>query len=126
MRLHLVPARASRSPRTMPEPIFLPAPTPAPALPGPRPSTWALVALLPGPFLSMVDANIVNVALPDIASQLQAPLATAQWIISAYLLSLAVVLPASAYLAKRFGTRRVYLLSLVGFTLASLACALAP
>jgi MFS family permease len=85
-----------------------------------------LVGLLAGPFLSMVDANIVNVALPDIASQLHAPLAAAQWIISAYLLSLAVVLPASAYLAKRFGTRRIYLASLAGFTLASLACAFAP
>jgi EmrB/QacA subfamily drug resistance transporter len=74
----------------------------------------------------MVDTNVVNVALPDIAHQLNAPLASAQWIISAYLLSLAVVLPASAFLAKRFGTRRIYLVSLLGFTLASVACAFAP
>ncbi len=82
--------------------------------------------LLAGPFLSMLDSNIVNVALPDIALQLHSPLVTAQWIVSGYLLALAAVLPASAYLDKRFGTSRVYLVSLLGFTLASALCALAP
>ncbi len=77
------------------------------------------VALLAGPFLSMVDSNIVNVALPAIAGQLHAALATAQWVLSGYLLALAAALAASAYLAKRFGARRVYLASLIGFTLAS-------
>ena len=57
--------------------------------------------LLAGPFLSMLDSNIVNVALPDIAVQLHSPLETAQWIVSGYLLALAAVLAASAYLAKR-------------------------
>src|SRR5258707_15707414 len=85
-----------------------------------------MVGLLAGPFLSMVDSSIVNIALPDIAQQVQSPLATAQWITSGYLLALAVVLPATAFLAKRFGTRRVYLVSLAGFTLASTACAMAP
>jgi EmrB/QacA subfamily drug resistance transporter len=84
------------------------------------------LSLLAGPFLSMVDSGVVNVALPDIARQLHAALDTAQWIVSGYLLSLAVVLPASAYLARRFGTRRIYLASLVGFTLASALCALSP
>ncbi len=81
-------------------------------------SAWAMVGLLAG--------SIVNVALPDIAQQVQSPLATAQWITSGYLLALAVVLPATTFLAKRFGTRRVYLVSLAGFTLASTACAMAP
>jgi EmrB/QacA subfamily drug resistance transporter len=82
--------------------------------------------LLAGPFLSMLDSNIVNVALPDIAVQLHSSLEIAQWIVSGYLLALAAVLAASAYLAKRFGTSRVYLASLLGFTLASALCALAP
>jgi EmrB/QacA subfamily drug resistance transporter len=92
----------------------------------PRLSPLAQAGLLAGPFLSMLDSNIVNVALPAIATQLKTSLATAQWIISGYLLALAAGLAASAYLAKRFGTRRVYLASLLGFTLASAACALAP
>jgi EmrB/QacA subfamily drug resistance transporter len=74
----------------------------------------------------MVDSNIVNVALPAISKQLHTPLATVQWITSGYLLATAAVLPASAFIAKRFGTRRVYLASLAGFTLASVLCALAP
>jgi EmrB/QacA subfamily drug resistance transporter len=82
--------------------------------------------LLAGPFLSMLDSNIVNVALPDIALQLHSSLETAQWIVSGYLLALAAVLPIIPYLAKRFGTSRVYLVSLLGFTLASALCALAP
>jgi EmrB/QacA subfamily drug resistance transporter len=82
--------------------------------------------LLAGPFLSMLDSNIVTVALPDIALQLHSPLETAQWIVSGYPLALAAVLAARAYLAKRFGTSRVYLASLLGFTLASALCALAP
>ncbi len=86
----------------------------------------AMAGLLAGPFLSMVDSNVVNVALPAIATQLHASLDTAQWVISGYLLALAAGLAASAYLAKRFGTRRMYLASLAGFTLASALCAFAP
>jgi EmrB/QacA subfamily drug resistance transporter len=74
----------------------------------------------------MLDANIVTVALPDMALQLHSSLETAQWIVSGYLLALAAVLAATAYLARRFGTGRVYLASLLGFTLASALCALAP
>jgi EmrB/QacA subfamily drug resistance transporter len=91
-----------------------------------RLSFLAICGLLAGPFLSMLDSNIVNVALPDIATQLHASLNTTQWIISGYLLALAGGLAASAYLAKRFGTRRIYLASLIGFTLASGSCAFAP
>ncbi len=89
-------------------------------------SLAAQAGLLAGPFLSMMDSNIVNVALPNIATQLHTSLNTALWIISGYLLALAAGLASSAYLAKRFGTRRVYLVSLIGFTLASALCALAP
>jgi len=95
----------------------------------PAAATFTLAAqagLLAGPFLSMVDSNIVNVAIPDIARELQTQLATAQWVVSGYLLALAAMLAASAFLAKRFGTRRVYLASLLGFTVTSGVCALAP
>ncbi len=84
------------------------------------------VGLLAGPFLSMVDSNIVNLALPTIATGLHTSLAGAQWTVSGYLLALAAMLAASAYLAKRFGARRVYLTSLLGFTAASALCAFAP
>lgn len=84
------------------------------------------VGLLAGPFLTMLDSNIVNVALPDIARQFQVSIASVQWVVSAYLLALAASLAGTAYLAKRFGTDRIYLASLLGFTLASTLCALSP
>jgi MFS family permease len=58
--------------------------------------------------------------------ELGSPLAAAQWVVSGYLLALAAMLTASAFVAKRFGTRRVYLASLFGFTVSSGFCALAP
>ena len=82
-------------------------------------------SLLAGPFLSMVDSSVVNVAVPAMARSFDASLSQLQWVVSGYLLALAAGLAASAYLARRWGTRQVYLVSLAGFTLASGACALA-
>ncbi|QQE77859.1 DHA2 family efflux MFS transporter permease subunit [Alicyclobacillus sp. SO9] len=84
----------------------------------------AQIGLLMGPFLSMVDSNIVNVALPDIAKALNSNLTDAQWVVSAYMLSMAAGLAISPYLAKRFGTLNVYRVCLLGFALGSTLCAL--
>lgn len=81
------------------------------------------VGLLAGPFMSMIDSSIVNVALPSIARSLHGPLGAAQWVVSAYLLALAIALAASADLAKRLGTRRLYVYSLAAFTVSSALCA---
>lgn len=99
----------------------------SPALPmEQRLTALVLLGLLAGPFMSMIDSSVVNVALAVIARGFKTDLATAQWVISGYLLALAFGLPASAFLAKRYGTRRIYLVSMAGFTLSSLACAFAP
>src|SRR5262249_60583779 len=71
--------------------------------PAPTFTLAAQAGLLAGPFLSMVDSNIVNVAIPDIAHELQTQLATAQWVVSGYLLALAAMLAASAFLANVLG-----------------------
>ncbi|WP_433377930.1 MFS transporter [Actinoplanes sp. CA-142083] len=84
------------------------------------------LGLLAGPLLTMVDSSIVNVAVPDIARELGADLATAQWVVSGYLLALAAGLTTTSYLARRFGTMRVYGCSLAAFLAASAACAAAP
>jgi EmrB/QacA subfamily drug resistance transporter len=91
----------------------------------------ARYGLLVGPLLSMIDSSIVNVAVPDIAAELSTrahpvQLDQVQWVVSGYLLSLGVALAATSYLAKRFGTLRVYTISMVLFVLASAACAIAP
>ncbi len=91
-----------------------------------RPSALVLIGLVCGPFVSMVDSNAVNVAVPTIARELDASLAAVGWTVSAYLLGIAAALPATAWLARRYGTRRTYLAALVAFGLASAACAAAP
>jgi EmrB/QacA subfamily drug resistance transporter len=91
----------------------------------PRLTPLALYVLLSGAALSMIDSSVVNVAVPDISQQLGASLTTVQWTVSGYLLALAATLPATAYLGRRYGTVRLYALSLALFTLASLLCALA-
>jgi EmrB/QacA subfamily drug resistance transporter len=91
-----------------------------------RVSGLAQLGLMIGPLLTMVDSSIVNVAIADIAIELHAGLDRVQWVVSGYLLALAAGLPASAFLARRYGTLRVYTASLIGFIIASAACAAAP
>jgi len=86
----------------------------------------ARYGLLVGPLLSMIDSSIVNVAVPDIGRELNAPLDEVQWVVSGYLLALGVALAVTAYAAKRFGTMRVYTISMILFVLVSAACAVAP
>ena len=104
--------------QVLPAPPALRPQSPAAAL-GPA----VMLALLAGPLLSMIDSNVVNVAVSDISSQLHGPLDTVQWTVSGYLLALAAGLPATAFLAKRFGMVRVYTISLAAFTVVSLLCA---
>ena len=97
------------------------------ALPQRMPADFMLyLCLIVGPFLVMIDSSVVNVALPGIATTYNSGLTDVQWVLSGYLLSLAAVMVACAFLSKRFGASKVYLVSLIGFTLASAACAFAP
>ncbi|WP_238526390.1 DHA2 family efflux MFS transporter permease subunit [Gordonia neofelifaecis] len=91
------------------------------------PATWRLCwVIVLGAFASGLDASIVNVGLESINRELGATLSTTQWIVSGYLLALAVSLPAAGWLGRRFGTGRVWLPPPTAFTLASIGCAVAP
>src|SRR6476620_517309 len=70
----------------------------------------------------LLDITIVNVALPDIQTQLHATLSDLQWVIDAYALSLAALLLTAGSLADLFGRRRLFVIGLVVFTLGSIAC----
>lgn len=86
----------------------------------------ALSASILGSGMAFLDSTAVQVALPAIESELGAGFAGLQWILGAYLLALsACVLPGGA-LGDRFGRKRVFLVGLGAFALASAACALAP
>jgi len=76
-------------------------------------------------FLNILDTTIVNVALPTIAGQFRVTAADAGAVVVGYLLSLALVIPASGWLGDRFGTKRVFLIALAVFTLASALCGVA-
>lgn len=85
----------------------------------------AMSVILVGTVMVVLDTTIVNVALPQIGKDLGGG-SGVEWIVSAYLLAVAVAQPVTGWLSDRFGHKRVYLTALAAFTLASLACALAP
>jgi EmrB/QacA subfamily drug resistance transporter len=81
----------------------------------------ALVALI-GPFMTQLDSTVVNVSLSTLSRTLAAPIATAQWIVSGYLLAMALMLPLNGWLVDRMGAKRLYLICFSAFTVASLLC----
>lgn len=94
-------------------------------LPMPR-RLWAVLGILLGTFLGTLDGSIANVALPTIAADLHGAPAASVWVVNGYQLATAVALLPLAAVGERIGAKRLYLLGTLVFTLASLACALAP
>ncbi|HET8949231.1 MAG TPA: MFS transporter [Solirubrobacteraceae bacterium] len=86
---------------------------------------WTLVAVCTATFMLLLDITIVNVALPSIERDLGADLADLQWVVDAYALTLAALLLTGGSVADRVGRRRVFLIGLVVFTVASVLCGLA-
>src|SRR3954453_16339136 len=86
---------------------------------------WTLVAVCTATFMLLLDITIVNVALPSIERDLHASFTDLQWVIDAYALSLAALLLTGGSLADRMGRRRVFVIGLVVFTVASALCGLA-
>ena len=83
----------------------------------------AAVVLL-GAVMSILDTTVINVAIDNLAVAFNASLTTIQWVITGYTLALAAVIPVSGWAADRFGTKRIYMTSLVLFTLGSIASGL--
>ena len=91
----------------------------------PRQQNLALMTLIVAVVLEIVDLTIVNTALPAITSSLSASAEAVQWTVAGYALSFALLLMAGGRLGDALGYRRVFLLGVTGFTLASVACGLA-
>jgi EmrB/QacA subfamily drug resistance transporter len=79
-----------------------------------------------GSAMAFIDESAVNVALPNIELDLHTTLASMQWVINAYTLCMSALLLIGGAAADRFGRRKLFLLGLITFTLASIACGLAP
>lgn len=75
-----------------------------------------------GPFMTQLDSTVVNVSLTTIRDDLHATLTGAHWVVSAYLLALALTLPLNGWLVDRVGAKRLYLLCFGAFSAASVAC----
>ncbi|GIH14945.1 DHA2 family efflux MFS transporter permease subunit [Rugosimonospora africana] len=85
------------------------------------PELRAGIVLSFGGLVAVLDATIVAVALPNLMAAFDASLIDAQWIITAYTLAMVATMPLAAGLAARWGARRVYLVALAGFAVASAA-----
>ncbi len=85
--------------------------------------TLAAVVVLGG-IMTILDATIVNVALPTLGRDFRTSISTIQWVPTIYLLAFASVIPASGWATERFGARRVWITSLAVFLAGSLGCAL--
>jgi EmrB/QacA subfamily drug resistance transporter len=87
---------------------------------------WVLSATVLGAALTFIDATVVNLALPRLAVDLGAGSQALTWVVNGYTLTLASLVLLGGALGDRFGRRRVYVVGVVGFAVASVACGLAP
>jgi EmrB/QacA subfamily drug resistance transporter len=78
-----------------------------------------------GLFMDLLDMTITNVALPTLARDFSASTTTIEWVVTGYLLSLAIFIPVSGWAGDRFGTKRIFMFALTVFTISSLLCGLA-
>jgi EmrB/QacA subfamily drug resistance transporter len=86
---------------------------------------WTLIAVCTATFMLLLDITIVNVALPSIQRALHASFSDLQWVVDAYALALATCVLTAGSLADLFGRKRLFLMGVTLFTVASAACGLA-
>jgi EmrB/QacA subfamily drug resistance transporter len=87
---------------------------------------WVVASVvIVGVIMSILDTTIVVVALETLSSELNAPLDTIQWVSTGYLLALAIVIPLTGWMSERFGSKRIYMVSVALFGLGSALCGLA-
>jgi EmrB/QacA subfamily drug resistance transporter len=87
---------------------------------------WVLLCAVLGSSLAMLDATVVNIALPTLGDDLDADFALLQWTVNGYTLAVAALILLGGSLGDRFGRRRVFVVGVVWFAVASLLCGLAP
>jgi MFS transporter, DHA2 family, multidrug resistance protein len=87
---------------------------------------WLLGNVMIGTFMAVLDATIVNVGLPKIMASFGVGIDKIEWVLTAYMLALAVMLPTAGWMADRFGYKRVYFMGLFLFTFGSFLCGISP
>src|SRR5512138_1489118 len=93
----------------------------------PSHNPWLIAASVMGAtFMEILDTSVANVALPHIAGNLSATTEESTWVLTSYLVSNAIVLPITGWLALYFGRKRLLLICVTIFTTASVLCGMAP
>ena len=83
------------------------------------------ISVMIASIMQALDATIANVALPHIQGSLSASQDQITWVLTSYIIATAIMMPLSGWLAQQYGRKRVFLLSIAGFTVASVLCGLA-
>ncbi|MEY4618480.1 MAG: putative transport protein HsrA, partial [Actinomycetota bacterium] len=91
-----------------------------------RKSAVIIGTLLVTAFIGMLNETALGVALPQVMKELQIPESTGQWLNTAFMLTVAIVIPTTGYLQVRFSRRRLFLFGMGAFTIGTLVCAIAP
>jgi EmrB/QacA subfamily drug resistance transporter len=86
---------------------------------------WVLVATILGSSMAFIDSTVVNVALPTLQTDLKATVADVQWVVESYALFVAALILVGGSLGDHFGRRRIFLLGVALFAIASMGCGLA-
>src|SRR5205085_12135904 len=95
----------------------------APAAWTPSYSPWLIAAsVMLATFMEVLDTSVANVALPHIAGNLSATPEEATWVLTSYLVSNAIILPATNWLSRYFGRKRFLIVCIIIFTLSSALC----
>src|SRR6516164_6146288 len=84
------------------------------------------ISVMLGTFMEVLDTTVVNVSLPHIAGNLSASTDEATWVLTSYLVANAIILPMTGWLANYFGRKRLLIMCIGFFTLASALCGAAP
>ncbi|GIP18138.1 MFS transporter [Paenibacillus montaniterrae] len=84
-----------------------------------------LLAVVVGMIMVILDSTIVNVAFPKFQQEFDSPLSVVQWTFTAYTLALSAVIPLAGWMMDKFGAKRIFLATIVFFTLGSILCAMA-
>ncbi|MGW7594591.1 MFS transporter, partial [Streptomyces rubiginosohelvolus] len=95
------------------------APLPSPAAPSDRRRWFALAIVMTAAFMDLVDVTIVNIAIPSIERDTGASFSSIQWIVAGYALAFAAGLITGGRLGDIYGRKRLFLIGIGGFTLAS-------
>jgi MFS family permease len=90
------------------------------------PGRWALAATVLGSAMASIDATVVGIALPAIGRDFHTGFADLQWVVTAYTLTLAGLLLVAGTLGDRYGRRRVFIIGVIWFAVASVLCGIAP